>query len=88
MPERGMSFAERQSARQRIRERAFADAEHKARTAGLTMRCERAMALEGASPELISAEHRACRGESPGGAGCLCECHDNPGVTITEASGD
>jgi hypothetical protein len=26
--------------------------------------------------------HRLCQGESRGGAGCLCRCHDNPGAAI------
>lgn len=71
-----MSLPERQAQRQRYRDRALEQAEQM----GLTMRCQGAIAL--GSEE----EHRRCRGESPGGAGCLCTCHDNPGVVVLARS--
>lgn len=83
---RGMSVAERRELRETCRERAFADAERKAATAGLTLRCERALDMEGASPALVRGEHQACRGEDRGGVGCLCICHDNPGAAAEEVS--
>lgn len=63
--------AEREAVRERIRQHALANAAR----VGITFRCQMAGDDTG--------QHRACRGESPGGAGCLCRCHDNPGV-ITE----
>jgi hypothetical protein len=73
--QRGMSLAERQEMREQIRQRAFADAERKAAESGLTLRCQRAS--EGRD------DHAICKGESPpAGGGCLCTCHDNPGVTV------
>ena len=68
----GMSLAERQAARKRYRDQAIARAER----TGLTNRCA----------ELLDAMddpgHRLCQGESRGGAGCLCRCHDNPGAAV------
>jgi hypothetical protein len=72
----GMSTAERRELREQYRQRAVAGAEERAARAGLTLRCQRAGDR--------AAEHRACQGESRGGAGCLCTCHDNPGVTVEE----
>jgi hypothetical protein len=75
---RGLSPAERQELREDIRRRALADAERHAAVAGLTPRCQRAMDGIG--------DHTLCQGESPpAGTGCLCTCHDNPGVTIEQA---
>lgn len=74
---RGLSLAERQVMREDIRRRALADAELHAFAAGITLRCQRAMTGRD--------NHTLCRGESPpAGTGCLCTCHDNPGVTIEE----
>ena len=69
-----MTLAERQEMREQIRQHAYAAAEKRAAEAGLTLRCQRAS--EGRD------DHRLCRGESRGNSGCLCTCHDNPGVTI------
>lgn len=68
------SMAKRQAERQRYRDRALAAAER----IGVTLRCQRAM--DGID------DHRLCRGESHGGSGCLCTCHDNPGVAIERGS--
>lgn len=69
----GMTFAEREAQRERYRLRALAEAA----VTGLTLRCR--YATESAlGPEY----HEGCLGESPGGAGCLCRCHDNPGAVV------
>jgi hypothetical protein len=76
---RGMSLAERQELREQIRQRAVARAERIAAEACLTIRCQRAS--EGRD------DHRLCQGESsPAATGCLCTCHDNPGVTVETVS--
>lgn len=74
--ERGMTLAERQELRERIRQRALEDAERRIAESGLTLRCRNAGDDKGS--------HAICQGESPGGAGCLCTCHDNPGVTVEQ----
>ena len=83
MLERGMGYEEREALRRRYREQALAEAAGR----GLTLRCQRARRLDGADPALVRAEHQACRGESRGGGGCLCECHD-PIAAIIGTGGD
>ena len=83
MLERGMSHEEREAQRRRYREQALAEAADR----GLTLRCQRARRLDGADPALVRAEHQACRGESRGGGGCLCECHD-PMAAIIGSEGE
>lgn len=61
-----MSLAERIAARNRYREQAIAQAERK----GLTLRCQDLL------DDMDNPDHRLCRGEDDGGAGCLCRCHD------------
>lgn len=78
MIRRGLSLAERQEMRELIRQRAMAEAERRIAESGLTIHCREAGDSKGA--------HAMCRGESPPvGTGCLCTCHDNPGVTIEQA---
>lgn len=60
------TLPERKAARERIREHALAQAER----TGLTIRC--ASLLD----DMDNPDHGLCRGETPGGAGCLCRCHD------------
>jgi hypothetical protein len=62
----GMSLAERQDARRRYRDQAIRRAER----LGVTIRC---CVL---ADDLDHPDHRLCRGEDCGGAGCLCRCHD------------
>jgi hypothetical protein len=64
----GLSLAGRQGLRRHYREQAIAQAE----LTGLTLRCRN---LAG---DMDNPGHRLCQGESPGGAGCLCRCHDHP----------
>jgi hypothetical protein len=68
----GLSPDEREALRKRYLDKAVASA---AKT-GLTGRCKRVLA------DLASPDHRLCRGENPGGTGCLCRCHDNPGAVV------
>lgn len=68
-PER-RSLAERQAARARYRQEAIARAEGM----GLTLRCRDLL------DDMDNPEHGLCRGEDPGGSGCLCRCHDKPGT--------
>ena len=63
----GMSLAGRDAARSRYRDEAIRAAALK----GMTMRCQ------GLQHDLLDPDHRLCRGEQPGNAGCLCRCHDN-----------
>lgn len=80
MMRRGMTLAERQELREQIRQRAMADAERWIAESGLTLRCREA----GDDRRM----HAMCLGESPpAGVGCLCTCHDNPGVTIERNEG-
>lgn len=67
--ERGMSATGRRELREQYRTQALAEAEVKAATAGLTVRCR-------------DGHHHQCVGEShPQGAGCLCICHDEGGTS-------
>jgi len=68
----GMGTAEREEQRQRYRDAAL----ESAALLGMTLRCRQAIASG------LEEEHRRCLGESRGGAGCLCTCHDNPGTEI------
>jgi hypothetical protein len=69
----GMSLAQRNVLRERYRHAAIAQAASR----GLTERCR--IATLGLSEP---SAHQMCRGEMPGNSGCLCLCHDNPGVEI------
>ena len=61
-----MSRAAREAQRQRYLDRAV----QQAALAGVTLRCRRV------ASDLDHPDHQVCRGEGPGGAGCLCRCHD------------
>jgi hypothetical protein len=74
----GMSLAERQAARQRYRDQAIA----RAALLGVTSRCQVL------ADDMDNPDHQLCRGESRGGAGCLCRCHDNPGAVIVSRRGE
>jgi hypothetical protein len=63
----GLSFSEREALRDQYRQRAIAQAEK----LGVTLRCRYL------DYDLNDPGHQLCRGESPGGAGCLCRCHDH-----------
>jgi hypothetical protein len=71
----GMSLAERQAARKRLRDEAIARAER----LGMTLRCQML------ADDMDNPGHQLCQGESRGGAGCLCRCHDNPGAAIVSS---
>jgi hypothetical protein len=62
----GSSLAERQATRKRYRDQAIARAER----TGVTLRCA------GLADDMDNPDHRLCQGESRGGVGCLCRCHD------------
>jgi hypothetical protein len=62
----GMNLEQRQAMRQRYLDKAASNAERM----GLTARCKRVVS------DLDHPDHQVCRGEDPGGAGCLCRCHD------------
>ena len=62
----GMTLEERQAARRRYREHAIKESQRR----GLTGRCA------GLMDDLDHPGHRLCQGESRGGVGCLCFCHD------------
>lgn len=64
----GLPAERRRELRELILKREHELADKRAREAGLTLRCLRAGDNSG--------EHRRCRGEMPGGVGCLCGCHD------------
>jgi hypothetical protein len=68
----GLSLAERKTLRQKYRAEAIARAEQM----GRTLRCR------DLADDMDDPGHRLCRGESRGGSGCLCRCHDNPGAEI------
>ncbi len=66
----GLSLPEREALRQRYLDKAIAQAARM----GVTGRCRRVLG------DLDSPDHQLCRGEAPGGVGCLCKCHDKPGA--------
>lgn len=72
----GLSLSERRALRACYRERAIRAAER----IGVTLRCQ------GLAGDMDNRNHQFCRGEERGGVGCLCRCHDNPGVAVL--SGD
>jgi len=61
----GLSLAEREAMRRKYRDKALAQAARM----GVTLRCRRHL------DDLDHPDHQLCRGELPGGAGCLCCCH-------------
>jgi len=74
----GLSLPEREALRQRYLDKAVAQAARM----GVTGRCRRVLG------DLAHPDHGICRGECPGGVGCLCKCHDKPGAVMasTETS--
>jgi hypothetical protein len=64
----GLSLEKRQQLRKHYLDAAVARGEKM----GLTLRCQRV------ADDLASPDHQSCRGEQPGGTGCLCRCHDHP----------
>ena len=72
----GRTSADREAARQSYIDAAV----QRARYMGLSMRCEWAHQW---GRSLNDPEHGMCRGESRGGAGCLCQCHD-PAAEVIE----
>jgi hypothetical protein len=60
------TLAERNAARQRMRDNAIAQADR----LGRSLTCQDGTAWN--RPDL----HERCRGEEPTSSGCLCECHD------------
>lgn len=73
----GMSQAEREAERQRVREKAADRAE----LVRMTLRCQYLQ------HDLKDPGHQMCRGESPGNSGCLCRCHDNLGAIVIKPPG-
>lgn len=63
---RGRTQAEREAQRQRYVDEAI----QRAKQLGVSIRCVEAERFG------VEADHRLCRGESRGGSGCLCRCHD------------
>ncbi len=63
----GMSLSERIRLRERYRQAAIEQAAKR----GVTLRCQHL------ADDMDNPGHRLCQGEQPGGAGCLCRCHDN-----------
>lgn len=61
-----LTLSERVARRQHYRDQAIRRAER----TGLSARC--AASLD----DMDSRDHELCRGEDPGGSGCLCRCHD------------
>jgi len=59
-----------QTDREAMRQRYVNEAILRAKFLGMTLRCQDA---ERTGNE---ADHKFCRGESRGGSGCLCRCHD------------
>jgi hypothetical protein len=74
---RGWSVEKRQEYRAFLREQETEKAVRRAEKLHLSGTCINAMAATGgADPDYARALHQACRGELPGGIGCLCRCHD------------
>jgi hypothetical protein len=67
--------AEREAKRQSVRDAAIARAVAEAERMFMTARCHLAVRSDW-GPEF----HAPCRGDVPGNSGCLCRCHDDPGV--------
>ena len=66
----GLPLEERLELRQRYLDKAVTQA----RRMGVTGRCRRVL------DDLEHPDHQLCRGENPGGTGCLCPHHDHPGA--------
>lgn len=74
---RGWSIEKRQAYRAALREQEIEKAIRRAEKLHLSLSCINAMAATGgADPSYARALHDQCRGELPGGIGCLCLCHD------------
>ena len=74
---RGWSIEKRQAYRAALREQEIEKAIRRAEKLHLSLSCINAMAATGgADPSYAKALHDQCRGELPGGIGCLCLHHD------------
>lgn len=71
---RGMTVLERQQYREEMLQRAVDRAVRQAQRVHRSLTCNDAMQAWG---ETAAKLHGSCRGEEPGGIGCLCECHDD-----------
>ncbi len=78
-----MTIAAREQLRTVIREEELAKAMRRTEAMYLTHDCRQAMALTGTEDAgYVHDLHGQCRGEIPGGVGCLCRCHDVIGEGI------
>lgn len=74
---RGWSIEKRRALRESLREQEVEKAIRRAEKLHLSSTCINGMAATGgADPGYARALHQQCRGELPGGIGCLCLCHD------------
>lgn len=69
-----MTVLDRQKLREGILQYELSRARKRAATSCRSLTCVRAMQAWGETAAYL---HGQCGGEEPGGAGCLCECHDN-----------
>lgn len=82
-----MTITARDNLRAAIREEELAKAIRRSEAMYLTQTCRQAMALTGAEDAgYVRDLHGQCRGEIPGGVGCLCRCHDVIGEGIESGS--
>jgi hypothetical protein len=68
-----MTVLDRQKMREEILDAELDRARERAAKVGRTLTCNQGMMAWGA---LAAEMHGSCTGEDLGGAGCLCECHD------------
>jgi hypothetical protein len=69
----GLPVLERDKMRAEIARKQLQLAQHRAAEYGLSITCREALEAAG---DLARKLHGKCRGEDPGGTGCLCGCHD------------
>lgn len=74
---RGLSIERRTALRADLLETELEKARHKAASLYLSLTCRNAMDCTGTEDgTYVKLLHQQCRGELPGGVGCLCVCHD------------
>lgn len=82
---RGMTIYRREELRERIRQEELERAIRRAEYMYVSSFCRNALALTltgTEDAEYVRDLHGQCRGEIPGGSGCLCRCHDVVGEGV------
>lgn len=84
---RGLSIERRTALRADLLEAELEKARRRAMSLHLSLTCRNAMDCTGAEDSTyVQLLHQQCRGELPGGVGCLCVCHDVIGPEIVTSA--